>query len=419
MQNEVGAVQVREVALANPKLGSRFQGLVFTGQRRAVVERISQETSQSGTAVLDAIVHRLLVKKGADWTNAILSEYLGLYDDSAGTFALVWDKASRQLVAHGSVFQSSARNGAGLVAHIRTDEAHQGFGLGTLVTEEVTSAAFQQGAQVVVLGTDDKRHRIEQGEKAAYRMYARLGYAILAEKELTDTVEWLMVVDRPLFERCQQEKQAAAGRSPELAPPDVRQMQQALIESVRQQFSQPLSDGRTSPVGHGDLANLFLLLNLCPPGDFQAKLLPWGVQLGPEMERCFLVNVRPALADCDRLEDASLALRDRQGTLLAVCAAQRVFPFTRNAMRIDFYCLPRFFAANRPAVAALVAAVLTRIEQSSQRSNPCRLLFSGIDQEKQRLFEELGFAPTGAAHPYFTADGKPAFLACESERVLP
>ena len=106
------------------------------------------------------------------------------------------------------------------------------------------------------------------------------------------------------------------------------------------------------------------------------------MQLGPEMERCYLVGVRPALADRDRLEDASLALRDRHGAIMAVCAAQRAFPFSRNVMRIDFYCLPRFLAANRPAVVALVEAVLARIEQSAERPSPCRLLFSGVDEEK-------------------------------------
>jgi len=433
MQNKISSVQVREVALARPKAGGRFEGIVFTGPGREVVEQISRETSQSGTAVLDSIVHRLLVKKGADWTNVILSEYLGLYDDSAGTFALVWDKSSRQLVAHGSAFQSKTHNGAALVAHIRTDDSFQGLGLGTLVTEEVTRAALEQGAQVVVLGTDDKRHRIEQGEKAAYRMYGKLGYAILAEKELTDTVEWLMVVDRRLFERCQQEKQAAGGRFPGDCPDfrlsengtvpfdaaqDLRQMQQDLIENVRGRFSRELPDAQVSPVGQGDLANLFLLMNLCPPDDFQIKLAAWGVQLGPEMERCYIVNVRPAIADRDRLEDASLALRDGHGAILAVCAAQRALPFTRNAMRIDFYCLPQFFAANRPAVVALVEAVLARIERSTERPSPCRLLFSGVDQEKTRLFQELGFAPTANTYPYFTADGKPAFQACECEKTL-
>jgi GNAT superfamily N-acetyltransferase len=418
MQNPASPVQVRGVSLTRAKSQERFEGLVFTGRGREVVERIASETGQSGAAVLDSIINRLLVKKGADWTNPILSEYLELYDDSTGTFSLVWHKTSRQLVAHGCSLQSKTHGGAALVAHIRADDAYQGLGLGTLVTAEVTGAAFQRGAQVVVLGTDDKRYRIEQGEKAACGMYSKLGYAILAEKELTDTVEWLMVVDPPLFERCQQLKQAAGGRFPATTPSDVVEMQQELIEGIRQQFSRAVADAEVSPIGQGDLANLFLLMNLCPPGDFQAKVIPWGVQLGPEMERCFLVHVRPAIADCDRLEDASLALRDRHGAILAVCAAKREFPFTRNVMQIDFYCLPGFFAANRAAVVALVEAVLARIEPSPQRSRPCRVLFSGIDQEKMRLFEHLGFARTGNTYPYFTADGKPAFVACECEKVL-
>jgi hypothetical protein len=418
MPNPANSVQVQDVAVVHPKARGRFDGLVFTGPGREVVERIAQETSQSGIAVLDWIVHRLLVKKGADWTNAILSEYLGLYDNSAGIFSLVWDKSSRQLVAHGSSFRSTSHPGAALVAHIRTDDACRGLGLGTLVTEEVTRAALQQGAQVVVLGTDDKRYRIQQGEKAACSMYAKLGYAILAEKELTDTVEWLMVVDRPCFDRCQQEKQSTGGKFSEKPSEDVLAMQKHLIESIREQFSRMPPDGRTSPVDQGDMANLFLLMNLCPPGDFQSKLTAWGVQLGPEMERGFLVNVRPAIADCDRLEDASLALRDQHGAIVALCAARRAFPFSRNVMEIDFYCLPRFLAANRSAVVALVQAVIAGIEQSDRRSSPCRLLFSGIDDEKIRLFRDLGFAATNNTHPYFTADGKPAFLACECEKVL-
>jgi len=227
-----------------------------------------------------------------------------------------------------------------------------------------------------------------------------------------------MVVDRPLFERCQQEKQTAGGRFPAATPQDVRDMQHGLIESVREQFSRKLDDGAVSPVGQGDMANLFLLMNLCPPGDFQSKLIPWGVQLGLEMERSYLVSVRPAIADRDRLEDASMALYDRRGTMLAVCASRRASPFTRNAMDIDFYCLPRFLAANRPAVAGLVKAVLTRIEQSTERPSPCRVLFSGVDQEKIRLFEDLGFVLTGNTYPYFTAEGKPAFQAREWEKTL-
>jgi hypothetical protein len=435
MHSQPGSVRVREISVNRPKAGGRFEGLVFTGTGREVVEQVSRETAQSGAAVLDSIINRLLVKKGADWTAPILSEYLGVYGDSVGTFSLVCDKASRQLVAHGCSLQSKAHGGAALVAHIRCDDAYRGLGLGTLVTEEVTQAAFEQGAQVVVLGTDDKRYRIQQGEKAACSMYSKLGYAILAEKELTDTIEWLMVVDRKLLERCQQVRQSAGGRFPDPMPADIAEMQKVLVEGIREQFGRTLSDGdcpnfrvgengtvpfggNVSPVSEGDLANLFLLMNLCPADDFRVKVVPWGVQLGPEMERCYLVKVRPAIVDCDRLEDASLALRDKHGAILAVAAAEREFPFTRNVMQIDFYCQPRFLAANRPAVVALVEAVLARIEQSPQRSSPCRVLFSGIDAEKERLFAELGFAPTANVHPYFTADGQPAFQAREYERVF-
>ena len=370
--------------------------------------------------MLDSIVHRLLVKKGADWTNAILSEYLGLYDDSSGTFSLVWDKSSRQLVAHGSVFQSKTHAGAGLVAHIRTDDAFRGLGLGTLVTEEVTQAAFQQGAQVVVLGTDDKRYRIQQGEKAAYSMYSKLGYAILAEKELTDTVEWLMVVDRPLFERCQQEKQAAGGRFPETTPPDVREMQQALVESVREQFSRnDWPTAKTSPVGQGDMANLFLLMNLCPPDDFQRQagplgspawagdgaMLPgqrasgaWPIATGWKTPRwpCAIGTGRSW-----RSVRPSECFRSPETRCRSTSTACRDFspPTGRPWSRWSRPCWRA--SSNR-----------------TERPSPCRLLFSGVDEEKIRLFEELGFAPTGNTYPYFTAEGKPAFQAREWEKVL-
>jgi hypothetical protein len=269
-----------------------------------------------------------------------------------------------------------------------------------------------------VLGTDDKRFRLQEGEKAACGLYAKLGYAILAERELSDTVEWLMIVDRRIFERCQQEKQAAGMRFPRTISPEVRAMQQELVENIRGQFGRELIGGRISPVGQGDLAHLFLLMNLCPPDDFQAKLTAWGVHLGPELERCYTVNVRPAMADCDRLEDASQALRDRQGMILAVCAARRASPFNRNVMDIDFYCLPRFFAANRPAVVELVQAAMACITRSSAKPQPCRLLFSGIDQEKIRLFQDLDFSPTGNTYPYFTPEGKLLFQAREWEKTL-
>ena len=64
MQDQANPVEVREVSLLDPKTANRLEGLVFTGPGREVIERIGRETSQSGTAVLDSIVHRLLVKKG-------------------------------------------------------------------------------------------------------------------------------------------------------------------------------------------------------------------------------------------------------------------------------------------------------------------------------------------------------------------
>jgi hypothetical protein len=66
----------------------------------------------------------------------------------------------------------------------------------------------------------------------------------------------------------------------------------------------------------------------------------------------------------------------------------------------------------------LVEAVLARIEKSAERPNPCRLLFSGVDEEKIGLFEKLGFARSGNTHPYFTAEGERTFEAREWGRTL-
>jgi GNAT superfamily N-acetyltransferase len=418
MCNHPATVQVRAFAAVNPATGKPFDGIVYAGQGQALIQRIGQETGQDEVVVLESIVKQLLVKKGADWTSTIASEYLGLYEDSLGTFALVWDKQARQLVSHGAVFQSATHPGAGLVAHIRTSDAWKGLGLGTLVTETVTRAAFEQGARGVMLATDDKRHRIQQGEKAAHNLYSRMGYVILAEKELADTVDWLMVIDPPIFEACQQAKQRNGGRFPSKPSKDLVDRQCGLIEQTRERLSERLTDGKIQPIGDGDLANLFLLMNLCPPDDFRIKLGAWGVHLGPEFERSYVVGIRPAIVDRDRLEDASLALRNSHGAVVALCAAHQNVPFTRNAMQVDFYCLPRFLQKNRPAVVNLIAVTLDRIQQSPVRPKPCRLLFSGVDTDKFALFQELGFTRTANTCSYYALDGKVAFEAHEFERLI-
>jgi GNAT superfamily N-acetyltransferase len=418
MQNNRTMVRMREFTAANPKTGKHWEGVVFTGQGRAILKRIGEETGSNEAVVLETIVKRLLVQKGADWTGAILSEYLGLYEDSLGIFTLVWAKQARQLVSHGAVFQSMAHPGAGLVAHIRTADSWQGFGLGTLVTEEVTRAAFAQGARIVALATDDKRHRMQQGEKAAHSMYSRIGYRILAEKELADTVDWLMVIDSQIFERRQEAKRKNGECFPLEISNDLQNLQTCLVEQTRKRFSERLTDGRIQPVSNGDLANLFLLMNLCPPDDFRVKLSAWGIHLGPEFERSFVVGVRPAIADRDRLEDASLALLDNQGAVVAVCAARQAAPFTRNTMQVDFYCLPLFLEKNKQAVVDLIVATLERVQQSPERPKPCRLLFSGADAKKTLLFQGLGFTQTANTYSYFGPDGRMAFEAQEYEKLV-
>lgn len=412
---ETHPVQIRDVTLE--KAGKRFEGRVFTGGGQGVIAAIGRETGQDGAAVLETIIKRLLVQKGVDWTHTILSEYLGLYADSMVTFCLVWDKEAGRLAAHAAMFQSARHPAAGLLAHVRTVDEHKGLGLGTLVTEEVTREAFAHGAQVVILATDDKLHRIRQGETAAHAMYLKIGYAILAEKTLADTVDWLMVIDAPGLERCGRIKRENGGRFPAEIPEEVRVPQSVLIEQVRARFGQRLADGRIEPVSDGDLANLFLLLNLCPEVDFQLKLSAWGVQLGPEFERSYVVSVRPGIVDRDRLEDATMVLRDGRGAILAICAARICVPFTRHTMDVDFYCLPGFLKANRQAVAALVQATLERIRKSAERPSPCRILFSGVDREKIELFQELGFKPTNGICPYFGPEGKVVFEARDFERT--
>lgn len=392
-------VKISPFAAENRSTGARIDGQVFTGLGRDVVLAISEQTGQSTVAVLDAIVHRLLVQKGADWTGVILSEYMGVYGDSVGIFSLVWDDLSEQLVAHGSAFQSAANPWAALLAHIRTLDEFKGLGLGTLVTEQVTAEAFDRFSSVVVLETDDKLNRLAAGGRAAHSLYSRLGYAVLGEKRLADTVDWMMVVDPVVFDRCQRAK--VGGQLPGSLPPEINQAREHLVAATRLRFGQLEGEIAIEPASAGDLANLFVLLNLCPRDDFQLKLTSWDVQHGPELERAFIATLRQGIVDEDRLQDASMVVRDEEGRTVAICAARQFAPFTRQTYAIDFYCLPELLSSHRSVVLELVEQTLKRIETAEGRPSPCRLSFVGIDRAKCELFESLGFAATPREVTYF------------------
>ena len=227
----------RPITARRPGRGTQIEGRIFTGSGPEVVRAIAAHARVESLDALAAIVNGLLVNKGADWTAAILSEYVGLYEDSLGTFSVVWDDATSQPVSHGSVFQSSRHPWAALVAHIRTADAFRGLGLGTLVTEEVADAAFRQGAGVVVLATDDKINRLDQGERAADSLYSRLGFIILGEMRLADTIDRMMVIDEEQFREVQRRKDANDGKLASLANsdlgPDPRQLAAAIRASSR------------------------------------------------------------------------------------------------------------------------------------------------------------------------------------------
>ncbi len=391
---------------------------IFAGAGPAVVAEAAQATGMDRAAVLEAVTRTLLVKKGVDWVNPILGEYMGLYADSLATFVPVWDSQSGQFAAHGALFQSARFPAVGLVAHIRTGERFQGRGLGTRVVEQVVRAGFANGAEVIALATDDKLLRLRQGERAANRLYSRIGFTVLAEKTLSDTVDWLMAIDRPVFEQVQQSRRGRGGRLPEPAPERVRKLQENLAASTRARLGRLGREHRIEPVRDGDLAALFLLLTLCPPEDFSLKLSAWDVHHGPELERSFVMRVRSALGDQDRLEDASLALREADGCIAAVCAASQEAPFTRRTFRMDFYCLPELLRRNAPAVRKLVRQTVRRIESSPGVSRPCRLAFWGLDEAKIALFQGLGFVPTGNKCPLFSPGGGLVFEAREFVRSL-
>ena len=411
----------REIVVKNPNNGHCLDGLLFVGRGREVVLAISEATGLTGMDILDAIVHRLLVHKGSDWTGVILSEYLGVYDDSAGLFALVWDKTTQQLVSHGCTFRSLSNPWAALLAHIRTVDAFQGLGLGTLVTEAVTAAAIDCGTEVVVLETDDKIHRSPEGGRAAHAMYSRIGYAILGEKRLTDTVDWMMAINKPLYDRCQEIKESQGGKFPKEPIAEIAQTQKHFVDGIRRDFSMVAKSPHTiafEPVSPGDLANIFVLLNLCPSNDFQMKLGSWHVQHGPEAERNFIATLRQAIVDQDRLQDATMVARDQSGAIVAICAAQQLAPFTQQTYAIDFYCLPQYLQSNPEVVHELVQQTVNRIESAKERPHPCRLTFTGIDEQKISLFTSLDFVCNENTTTYYGPAGKPDFSAREYVRDL-
>lgn len=415
------SVLTQEIVAENPINGHCLDGMLFVGQGSDVVLAIRDATGLSSLAILDSIVHRLLVQKGTDWTSVILSEYLDLYNDSAGLFALVWDKTTQQLVSHGCTFRSTKHPWAAILAHIRTLDNFKGLGLGTLVTEAVTSAAFDCGAEIVVLETDDKLHRLAQGGQAAHSMYSRIGYAILGEKRLADTVDWMMAVNKDIFDQCQKTKEALGGKYPKEPAAEITHAQEQFIDGVRQDFSRAASVAEgvaVESVSSGDLANVFVLLNLCPADDFRLKLSSWSVQHGPETERNFIATLRQAIVDQDRLQDATMVARNSRGAIVALCAAQQFAPFTRQTFAIDFYCLPQFLIANHEVVIGLVKQTISRIESTKERPHPCRLTFTGIDERKCSLFSSLDFTCNQNSTAFYGPAGLVDFSANEYVRVL-
>jgi ribosomal protein S18 acetylase RimI-like enzyme len=396
----------------------KIDTLIFTGSGAEFIKTVSNKIDLDGSVILDYIINNLLVKKGVDWNNPILGEYLGIYKNSMASFSLVWDKKLKGFISHGTTFQSKENPYVGLIAHIRTLDEYQGMGLGTLMTEETTKIAFENNAELAVLATDDKLHRIESGERAAYTLYSKLGYAILAEKKLADTVDWLMITDREIFSDCLLEKEKNNGRYPKEVPAYIKEKQLKLIDKVRGEFSIKKKSLMIDEVTDGDIAFLFMLTALSPEYDFKIKLDSWDVHLGAEFERSFVVNIRPAMLDQDRLEDATLVLRDEKGFILAVCAAKQVYPFSRNTMKIDFYCFPEFMDNNKKEVLNLINATIKRIKESEDSPNPCILSFSGIDEVKISIFKDLGFKETGNRYQYYNQDGTLAYETIEYSNKL-
>lgn len=344
--------------LRHRQTGQLFEGALHVGGGVTVVESAARATGRTALSVLEEVVKDLLVQKGVDWTGTILNEYLGLYGDSRAVFALVTEKKSGRLVAHASVFSSAGEAGAGLLAHVRAAQGWGGYGLGTLVTEAVTGAALAAGVPFVVLETDDRLFRSKQGERAAYGMYERIGYVVLRERRGADSTGWIMVINARIFSLGQKLNSTAAPS--EQARARLRREQARLVTALRTQYSAPLGRSKIDRVRAGDLGGLFLLLNLHPPQDFTGRLVPWRVFDGPECEREFVVQIRPALAGGSPPEDLSVVLRDSRLGLVAVCAARRV-P-ARRAYEVDFYCVPGLLRRRRALVRELVQAVRQRLE---------------------------------------------------------
>lgn len=347
----------RAVRLRHRQTRALFEGAVHVGGGVAVVEAAAKATGRSALSILEEVVNGLLVQKGVDWTGTILNEYLGLYGESRGVFAVITEKHSRRLVAHAAVFSSACNAGAGLLAHVRTAHGYGGYGLGTLVTETVTGAALATGVPLVVLETDDRLFRAKQGERAAYGMYGRLGYAVLRERRGPDATGWIMAINARLFALCRKLNSRATVTAKARA--QVQREQARMIAALRTQYTAPAGGVRIDRVRAGDLGGLFLLLNLHPPRDFAGKLAPWHVFDGPEFEHEFVVRVRPSLAAGQPPEDASLVLRDARLGIVAVCAARRAPG--RAEYGLDFYCVPGLLRRRGAEVRELIRQVRQRI----------------------------------------------------------
>ncbi len=415
--NTKNNTQVDNIDITN-SLGKRFIGYVFTGSGLDFLKVVSSTINQDGSFVLDSVINNLLVNKGVDWNGTILNEYLNIFKYSRGTFSLVWDLKTEQFVAHGAVFQSKKDPEIGLVAHIRTHENFKYLGLGTIVTENVTRAGLKNGAAIILLATDDKLNRIESGEKAAHSLYSKIGYSILAEKTMIDTIDWLMIIDKLIFDYCQLEKKNNQGKFPPKTPEYIKQGQNKLIKKTRNEFYKKKGNLKVQKVTDGDLAGLFCLLNLCPEVDFKVKLDSWDVHYGPEIERSFVVNIRPALLDLNRLEDGSLLLRDANGLILAVCSAKLAAPFSKNRYKIDFYCFPEFLANNQKKIYNLIENAIKNLQNNKYIPKPCDLSFCGVDESKISIFESFHFKKTGNKYQFYDQIGTMEYETYEYVREM-
>jgi hypothetical protein len=410
-------IQVEKLEIKRTS-GKQVNVLIFTGSGIELLKTVSKYTEVDDLQLLDLIINNLLVNKGADWNEVILAEYLNIYSDSKAIFTLVWDINSGIFISHGAVFLSRGHPAVALVAHIRTHDDFKHLGLGTLVTEKVTRAGFDNGADVIVLATDDKINRLDSGEIAAHSLYSKMGYGIITEKRLIDTIDWLMIINRKIFIDQQNKKKLNYGKFPREISDDIKNEQESFIHLIREKYSIPREDLNIQTVTDGDLADLFLLLNLSPANDFKIKLHSWGVHFGPEFERSFIVYVRPALMDLDRLEVCSMILRDQSGLIVAICAAKLAIPFNRNTFVIDFYCFPEFLQKNHQIVSNLIEVTINKIQQDNSRSRPGFLSFCGTDEQKIEIFKELGFHKNNNKHIFYSNFEKSSYTAQEYIKPL-